>query len=196
MNQDAANAADVPRTELLLKYQPWLQILARLEIDSRFAGKFSASDVVQQTMLEAWKDWDKFRGDDENQRRAWLRQILAHQLAHLARHFAGTQKRDVVRERSIEDTLCRSDQRLGALLPGRDPSPSAAAVEKEERLQLAEVLEQLPADYRQVILLRNVEELPHEEVALRLDRSPGAVRMLWVRALAALHEALQSRGKR
>ncbi len=74
------------RTEWLIRYESWLKILARLEIDSRFHGKFSASDAVQQTLLEAWKDWDAFRGTEEPQRLAWLRQILAHQLAHLARH--------------------------------------------------------------------------------------------------------------
>jgi DNA-directed RNA polymerase specialized sigma24 family protein len=68
-----------------MKYESWLRWLARREIDSRFHGKFSASDAVQQTMIEAWKGWDNFRGEEEPQRRAWLRQILAHQLAHLAR---------------------------------------------------------------------------------------------------------------
>lgn len=63
-----------------------------MEIDSRFQGKFSASDAVQQTMLAAWPGWDNYRGDDEAQRRAWLRQILAFQLAKLARHYAGAQE--------------------------------------------------------------------------------------------------------
>ncbi len=83
---------DNERTQWLVKYEPWLKLLARLEIDSRFQGKFSASDAVQQTLLEAWRGWDGFRGSEEPQRLAWLRQILAYQLAHLARHYAGTQK--------------------------------------------------------------------------------------------------------
>jgi RNA polymerase sigma-70 factor, ECF subfamily len=181
---------DHPRTQWLLKYEAWLRLLARNEIDSRFAGKFDASDAVQQTLMEAWKGWENFRGSEEPQRLAWLRQILAHQLAHLARHYAGTAKRDVAREISIEHTLNHSAQRLDALLPGSDASPSAAAVDNERRLQLAEVLERLPADYRQAILLRNIEELPFEEIAGRMGRSAGAVRMLWVRALAALRDAL------
>ena len=74
------------KTEQLVQYEPWLRLLARWEIDSRFQGKFSASDAVQQTMLQAWQNWDQFRGKEEPQRRAWLRQILAFQLAKLARH--------------------------------------------------------------------------------------------------------------
>lgn len=183
---------DDERTQWLLRYQAWLRVLARNEIDSRFAGKFDPSDAVQQTLFAAWQDWDKFRGSAEAQRLAWLRQILAHQLAHLARHYGGTQKRDVSRELSLDQTLCRSAQRLDAILPAGDPSPSGVAAANEQRLQLAEALERLPADYRQVILLRNIEDLPYEEVARRMQRSVGAVRMLWVRALAALQEAMRT----
>lgn len=191
---DNSNVTPVDeRTGWLMRYEAWLRLLARNEIDSRFAGKFDPSDAVQQTLLEAWKGWDEFRGIQEPQRLAWLRQILAHQLAHLARYFGGTQKRDIAREFSIDQTLCQSAQRLDALLPGRDPSPSALATANEQRLELAQVLEQLPADYRQVIVLRNLEDLPHEEVARRMNRTPGAVRMLWVRALAALRDGIQAR---
>lgn len=182
------------RTPWLMRYETWLRFLARNEIDSRFAGKFDPSDAVQQTLLAAWKGWDDFRGNSEPQRLAWLRKILAHQLAHLARHYAGTQMREVAREVSIEQSLSQSAQRLDALLPASDPSPSQQAVANEQRFILTEVLEALPADYRQVIILRNIEDLPHEEVALRMNRSVGAVRMLWVRALAALRDTMHGRG--
>jgi RNA polymerase sigma-70 factor (ECF subfamily) len=178
------------RTGWLMQYEAWLRLLARKEIDSRFAGKFDPSDAVQQTLLEAWKGWDNFRGSDEPQRVAWLRQILAHQLAHLARHYASTQKRDLGREQSLELSLSQSALRLDALAAGRDPSPSGIASANEQRLLLARALEQLPADYRQVILLRNLEDLSHDQVARRMNRSEGAVRMLWVRALAALRDAV------
>jgi RNA polymerase sigma-70 factor (ECF subfamily) len=188
LETDGADA----RTIWLLKYQPWLQLLARSEIDSRFRGKFSASDAVQQTLLEAWKDWERFRGDDEPQRRAWLRQILAHQLAHLARHYAGTRKRDVSRELSLQQSLAASAGRLEALLPSADSSPSVRAMRREDQARLADVLEKLPADYRQVIVLRHLQDLSHAEIAQQMNRSEGAVRMLWVRALAALRAQLES----
>ena len=180
------------RTDQLVWYEPWLRLLAQMEIDSRFQGKFSASDAVQETMLQAWRDWDKFRGEEEPQRRAWLRQILAHQLAHLARHYAGTQKRDVGREVSIDASLAQSSMRLDQLLAAHETSPSGQAAAREQSLLLARVLEQLPDDYRQVIIWRNLEDLPHEEVARRMNRSEGAVRMLWMRALAALRQQIQT----
>lgn len=181
-----------PHAAQLAGYEPWLRVLARMEIDSRFHGKFSASDAVQQTMLEAWRNWDRFEGDNELQRRAWLRQILAHQLAHLARHYAGTQKRDVGRELSLDASLAASSMRLEQLLPDRQPSPSGRAVANERALALARVLDELPEDYRQVIILRNLEGLPHEEVARRMNRSSGAVRMLWLRALADLRQRIEA----
>ncbi len=66
------------------------------------SGKFDASDTVQQTLLEAWKDWDDFRGDGEPQRAAWLGRSLLTSLPGFARHYAGTQKRDVTREFFVE----------------------------------------------------------------------------------------------
>lgn len=180
----------IERTGWLVRYEAWLRLLARQEIDSRFAGKFDSSDAVQQTLVAAWQNWDRFRGSSEAQRMAWLRQILAHQLANLARHYAGTQSRAVDREQAIEQSLLESTSRLGSLLPARVDSPSAAAIENERRLQVADAIESLPEDYRKVILLRNVQELSYEEIANQLGRSEGAVRMLWVRALTALRDQL------
>lgn len=185
------DATGEPRIEQLARYEPWLRLIAGWEIDSRLGRKFSASDVVQQTMLEAWKNWDKFKGDEECQRRAWLRQILAHQLAHFARHYIGTQKRDIACERSIDVSLAQSSIRLDQLLAADQSSPSRRAADNEQSLHLARVLEQLPEDYRQVIRLRNLEDLSHEEVARRMNRTVGAVRMLWLRALSALREQIR-----
>lgn len=178
------------RTEWLVRHEAWLKILARVEVDSRFHGKFSASDAVQQTMLEAWKDWDEFRGTEEGQRLAWLRKILAHQLAHLARHFAGTQKRDVRREVSLDESLSTSAGRLAGMIPADASTPSLRAQAREQQGKLAQVLEELPADYRQVIVLRNLQGLSHADVARRMGRQEGAMRMLWVRALTKLREKM------
>jgi RNA polymerase sigma-70 factor (ECF subfamily) len=191
------SCSDVPnadRTERLVQYEPWLRLLARREIDSRFRGKFSASDAVQQTMVEAWKGWQHFRGEVEPQRRAWLRQILAHQLARLARQYAGTQKRDIAREANLQRSLAESAARLENVLPADVSSPSDRAIRDEQQLQLAAALEQLPRDYRVVIILRHIEHLPYTEIARRMERSEGAVRMLWVRALAQLRQEVHSSG--
>lgn len=176
--------------ELLLRFQPWLRLLARLQLESRFQGKFDASDIVQQTLLEACRALAQFRGNTEAELAAWLRQILAHVLAHEMRRYQGTQQRDLAREVSLEQELAQSSQRLGALLAAPGSSPSEQAARREQEVLLAEVLARLPEDYREVIILRNLQGLSHEEVAQRMDRGVGAVRMLWVRALARLRQEL------
>jgi RNA polymerase sigma-70 factor (ECF subfamily) len=178
--------------EVLGRYQPWLLLLARVQIDSQFQGKFDPSDVVQQTLLEAYRDFGQFRGGTEAELMAWLRQILAHVLAHEIRRYRGTQQRDLSREVSLEQALAQSSQRLGEVLAGSQSSPSQQAARHEGEMLLAEVLARLPEDYREVIVLRNLEGLPHEEIARRMGRSAGAVRMLWVRALDRLRQELQA----
>ncbi len=182
------------RGGILLRYQPWLRLLARLQLDSRFRGKFDASDIVQQTLLEACRALPQFRGDTEAELRAWLRQILAHVLAHEIRRYHGTQQRDVSREVSLDQALAQSSQRLGDMLAAPGSSPSQQAARNEQEVLLADVLARLPEDYREVIILRNLAGLPHEEVARRMGRNVGAVRMLWVRALARLRQELGGLG--
>jgi RNA polymerase sigma-70 factor (ECF subfamily) len=188
---DALRQGDAAgQKEVLLRYQPWLHLLARLQVDSRFQGKFDASDIVQQTLLEACRDLPKFRGQSEGELLAWLRQILAHVLAHEIRRYRGTKQRDVDREVSLEAALAQSSQRLATVLAASGSSPSAKAEQSEQELLLADVLAKLPADHREVVILRTLEGLPHEEVARRMGRTTGAVRMLWVRALAGLRAAM------
>jgi RNA polymerase sigma-70 factor (ECF subfamily) len=91
---------------------------------------------------------------------------------------------------SLDQDLGRSSVRIQEVLAPSGSSPSQKAMHNEQEVRLAEVLARLPDDYREVIVLRNIEGLSHEEVAARLDRGVGAVRMLWVRALKCLREAL------
>lgn len=175
---------------LLRRYEPWLKLLARVQLESRFRAKFDPSDVVQQAMLEAVRALSQFRGRTEGEFAAWLRQILTHALAHEIRLYAGTAKRDLAREVHLDQELTQTSQRLGDVLAATGTSPSQAVVKREQSVLLAEVLDRLPEDFREVIILRNLEGLPHEEVARRMGRSAGATRMLWVRALARLREEL------
>ncbi len=174
----------------LEQYRSWLGLLARLQVEPRFRSKFDPSDIVQQTLLEAVRGFPKFRGGTEAELAGWLRQILAHVLLHEMRHFAGAARRDVGREISLEQALAESSRRLGEALHAPGSSPSEQASRHELELCLADALARLPADYAEIILLRNVEGLSHEEAARRMGRGVGAVRMLWVRALGRLREEL------
>jgi RNA polymerase sigma-70 factor, ECF subfamily len=177
---------------LLERYRPYLQVLAQAQLGRHLRAKCDASDLVQQTLLEAHRDFAEFQGSREAELLAWLRRILAHNLYNEARRFAARQ-RDAAREVSLDQLqagLDRSSLALGRCLAAHDPSPSQAAQQRERAVRLAGALARLPADYRTVLLLRVFEELSAEEVARRMERTAGAVRMLQMRALQALRDEM------
>lgn len=171
------------------RFRSWLMLLARTRVDGVLRGKVDPSDIVQQTLLLATRDAGQFRGSSDAELAGWLRGIMGHVLAHELQSVA-TAKRDASLEVSMDALLEQSAQRLDALLAATQTSPSQAAIAHEERDRLATVLEGLPEDYRDVLVLRHLEGLPFPEIAERMNRAPGAVRMLWVRALAHLKERL------
>jgi RNA polymerase sigma-70 factor (ECF subfamily) len=176
---------------LFAQCRHYLGIVARAQVESWLRAKVDASDLVQQTMLEAYRDFDKFRGQTEAEWLAWLRQILAHNAANFIRHYRGTAKRQAHREVPLAPGPDSS------AVPRNDPadtgeSPSQLLLRKEREWQVADALAQLAPDHREVILLRNLERLPFEEVAQRMGRSRPAVQMLWMRAIQKLQEALEN----
>lgn len=187
---------DSARAELFDRYQAYLKLLAQAQLGRHLRTKCDPSDLVQQTLLEAHRDFAMFQGHEEAELLAWLRRIFAHNLFNQARHFA-TQQRDAAREVSLEQIQTdveRSSLALGRCLASSTPSPSQLAVQRESAVRLADALAQLPEDYQTVLLLRIFEGLPAEEVAQRMQRSAGAVRMLQMRALATLRTQLEEEG--
>ena len=176
--------------QLLDVYRQYLYFLARVQIDREIQGKIGASDVVQETYLEAHRDFGQFRGGSVAELVGWLRQILARNLSNQIRRYRGTRRRDVRLERGIAAGIEHSSEGLGTYLVAAGQSPSQAATQHEAGVILAEALGRLPADYREVLILRNLEELTFPEVALRMDRSVDSVRKLWARALARLRGLL------
>jgi RNA polymerase sigma-70 factor (ECF subfamily) len=152
-------------------------------------AKLDASDIVQQTLLEAHKCQGRFRGRSEAGWLAWLRAILANVLAAAARRFSAG-ARDLGRERSLEAELDLSASRLEGLLAADQTSPSERAVRGEDLLRLAHALACLPPDQRQVVEMHHLKGMPLAEVAALLGRSRPAVAGLLFRGLNKLRELL------
>jgi RNA polymerase sigma-70 factor (ECF subfamily) len=174
---------------LLTLYSNYLKLLVSAQLDNRLRTRVSPSDVVQETFFEAHRDFAQFRGQTTAEFVAWLRKIVVHNILRVVEQHLHTEKRDVRREVSLQEIGRRLEQstvHLEKLLAEESDSPSRCAVQHERELQLADALSQLPADYRDVIVLRHIEGLPFETVATRMDRTAGAVRMLWLRALKRL----------
>jgi RNA polymerase sigma-70 factor (ECF subfamily) len=180
------------REQLFDRYHAYLQVLARAQLGRHLRGKCDSCDVVQMTLLEAHRDFGAFQGEGEPELLAWLRRILAHNLYNEARRFAA-QQRDSAREVSLDQVRAGVEHSSVALARGLaadTPTPSQLAAKRESALQLADALARLPEDYQTVLLLRIFEEMPAEEVAQRMGRTAGAVRMLQMRALQALREVM------
>jgi RNA polymerase sigma-70 factor (ECF subfamily) len=176
--------------QLLEGYRNYLALLARLEIGRRLQGKVDDSDLVQETFLEAHRNFTRFRGTTEGELVSWLRQILAGRLANLVRRYYGTRRRDPRLERELADDLARSSHALDFGLVARQSSPSQQASRHEQAVLLADGLKKLPDDYREVIILSHLEGLSFPEVARRMGRSLDSVKNLWARALGRLRRTL------
>jgi RNA polymerase sigma-70 factor (ECF subfamily) len=176
---------------LLEQYRGYLLLLARVQIGRRLQGKVDAGDLVQDTFLAAHRAWGRFRGTTEAELLAWLRRILAAQIADVLRRYLGSQRRDVRLERELAAELERSSQDLDAALFAREDSPSKQVVRREVGLLLADALTRLPEDYREVLILRHLEGLSFPGVAQRMGRTLDSVKKLWTRALDRLRRSLK-----
>ena len=184
---------DTDSSDYLAKYHGWLRLMARLQLNSRWDRKFDASDILQQTLLEAWRGESAFEGNTSAERIAWLRTILSRVIGREVRKYDGTLKRDPGRELSLQRSIDQSSILLDQMLTANTDSPSINADNREQQTIIADVLESLPEDYREVIVLRNLRGLSHAEIATKLQRSESAVRMLWLRALKELQIGVLAR---
>src|SRR5262249_21897687 len=154
----------------------YLRLLAQGQLGRCLRAKCDPSDIVQQTLLEAHRDFAQFAGNHEGEFLAWMRQILAHNLYNETRRFAA-QQRNAAREVSLDQFRAGLDHSsfvLGRCLAADVTPPSQAATEREAAVRVADVMASLPEDYRTVLILRVFEGLPAEEVAQRMNRSSGA----------------------
>lgn len=180
---------------LLRLYESYLHVLASAQLDARLRRRVSPSDLVQETMLGAYRDFPQFRGRSERELLGWLRQILINCLRRAYRTHLRADRRDVRREVSFEEigkALNQSAVNLANVLVDRGSSPSGHMSERERAVELANRLATLRPEYREVIVLRSLQGLSFDEVAARLDKRPGAVRMLWLRAIEKFRQSFEA----
>jgi RNA polymerase sigma-70 factor (ECF subfamily) len=170
----------------------YLGIIARTQMESWMHAKVDASDIVQETMLEAHRDFARFQGGTAAEWLAWLRGILANNAADVVRRYRGTAKRQTRREVALKLHADESAARGVAQLADSIDTPSVQLMKQEAELQLADAILKLPPDYQEIIILRNLQRLPFDQVAQQMGRSRPAVQMLWMRAIKRLQEVLAS----
>ena len=159
--------------KLLEAYRPYLLKIAYRAMPDRLQGKFDDLDLVQETLLEAYLCFARFKGQSTKELRLWLRGILIRNVLDRVRRYCNTCKRSLSREQSLDayrDSIEPVDTHQ---------NPCVRAMAQESLAALRAALDRLPADERLVIELRNLDSLSFLEISQRLRRSPEASRKLW-----------------
>lgn len=173
------------------RYRSYLLLLARWQWNPRLQGKLDPSDVVQQTLVQAYGGLAEFRGATDGELKAWLRRILSRCLTDVARKFGGA-KRDAAKERSLEVIAAESSVRLERWLDDEQSSPPERAQRNEQVAQLAEAIAALPEAQQEAVTLFHLHGLSVKEIGALTGRSVEAVAGLLKRGLHALRTELNS----
>jgi len=175
---------------LLEAARSYLLLQADQQLPQSIRAKVGPSDIVQETAIDAHRDFLRFRGTTQEQLYAWLRTILHNNVTDAVRRFEMSQKRTARRETSLSVIVDRCG--ISVLPPGSH-TPDHSAIRREDAALLAGVLTRVPDNYQTVLRLRYWDGLTFPEIATRIGRSEEAARKLWYRALARLTEELQAR---
>jgi len=179
-----SHEAAIPNEPSLEPFRDYLRFLASHQFGSRFRGKVDLSGVVQETLFEAHREIVRGVRVPAEERLAWLRTILANNLADHARRLTA-EKRDVGREVSLQRAIELSSQRLEDWLAIEMP-PHGAMEQEEQLLSLVAALARLPEAQREALMLHYWSGLTLKQIAEQLERSRDATAGLIKRGLRQL----------
>lgn len=164
--------------------RPYLLQLAQNQLGQELRSKLDASDIVQQSLLEAQQGLDSFRGGSDAAFMAWLRRLVERNSADARKHFRDAKRRAVAREQQI-------DAREGMpIVDATQLTASALARQAETARALARAIRQLPERHRMIVEMRHRDGLGYAEIAHRLNTTETAARKLWTRAIQRLRETM------
>jgi RNA polymerase sigma-70 factor (ECF subfamily) len=185
--RDARAGSTEALGRLLDGCRAYLLLIASQGLDADLRAKGGASDLVQQTFIEAQLDFPQFQGRTQRELLNWLHGILRHNLADFRRRYRDRAARQVAREVPLSDVGWRA---LGNGLAVDSPPPEDKAAAAEEAEAVRRAVERLPMDYGLVISMRHEEGLSFDDIARRMGRRPEAVRKLWFRAVTRLRQEM------
>jgi RNA polymerase sigma-70 factor (ECF subfamily) len=175
------------RGRLLEACNEFLRGAAGHMVSAELRAKCAPSDLVQETALDAHRDFGQFQGERLEELFAWLRKILLDNAITARRRYEQAAKRQVSREISLE-----ASQAIAGALRDDAPSPRSVLGRLEKQRQVESALDRLPPDHKQAILLRSRDHLSFAEIGARLGRSEDAARKLWFRAIERLRRELST----
>jgi RNA polymerase sigma-70 factor (ECF subfamily) len=170
-------------------YRPALVRLARAHLSAELQPKGGASDLVQETFIDAQRGFPFFRGRSQQEVHVWLRQILVRNLSSFRRHYLDRSKRRATREVSLDNGRIGGD--LRDELAEDSSGPPTDAIDREQTSRLRNAILALPSPYSRVIRLHSYDRLPFEKIGRELGCSAEAARKLHSRALRRLASLLR-----
>ena len=180
--------------QLVDKYRDRLKRLADLRLGTEMKGRVDSSDVIQEACIDALKQYDQFQDDPQNSGYCWLRFFVCQKIVQMHRKHIRTKSRDARREISIDRCGPQADSSILAihLLDGTT-TPSKIVSKKEMQDCLVEALDQLDTVDREVIALRNLEQLSVDETANILGLTRDAVYKRHSRAILSLKKIMDGK---
>jgi RNA polymerase sigma-70 factor (ECF subfamily) len=187
---DAGSLPDDPEEihRRMEAYRAYLLLVANQEISPVLRPKGGASDLVQETYLEAYRDFSQFSGRSPGELKGWLRRILRNNLANFFRRYQGAGKRRVGREVSLDGDPAGGQAWEG--LTSSSPSPSQLAILREQTARLDRALGLLRERDRLVLVWRNQDYCDWKEIGRRIGGSEDKARKIWKRAVDRLRQAV------
>jgi RNA polymerase sigma-70 factor (ECF subfamily) len=176
---------------LFARHRPGLRRFVALRLDPRVQARLDPSDIVQETQLEAYRRMDDFLRRRPMAFRVWLRKTAYERLLKLRRYHVDAAQRSVSRELGLPD---QSSLLLARPFLDRQSSPSQHLARGDLVRRVREALAELSETDRQVLLMRNVDELSYREIGCILDLDPAAARKRYGRALLRLRKLLLDAG--
>lgn len=173
---------------LFESFRQHLLFVAKRELPVGLQRKVGASDLVQETAVDAQSDLQGFRGSTREECFTWFRMILKNNVIDAVRKYKTAQKRAAGLEISLDTSQGR---RRGEHLAMPRGLPDSSAIRREDAYALAETMIRLSPDHQDVLRMRHWEGLSFIEIGSRLDRSPDAARKLWYRALERLEDEMR-----
>ena len=189
---DRATRGDAKARELLLElHRDELRRMVAARLDPRIAGRVDASDVVQDTLVEASDRLDKYLLERPLPYFAWLRQLASERIIDTHRRHVSAQRRSILRERQGLGIPDHSAVELVSRLIADDTSPSDRLARKERNEQIMNALASLKEKDREILVMRHLEQLSTATIALALGISEGAVKSRLLRSVLRLRGLLE-----
>jgi RNA polymerase sigma-70 factor (ECF subfamily) len=158
------------------KYQRRLAVLVHFKLSERTRTFAEVDDIVQETLLRAFRDIEHFAYQAPDSFLRWLSAIADHVIVDRVR-YAGRERR------AGEEIPFRSESNPAGPEPADTKTPSRLLAQREAVERLLERLAALPDDYRQAILMAKIEGLSTAEMAAQMGKSREATALLVYRAV-------------